>query len=336
MYRACSTWQYEVVGHLIEQHLRGLRLGYVTGECYTESQLLAAAERGNAHRAWRVLKSHEGHRSFARALGSGAALAVYAYRDIRDVVLSLKHKRAKTFEALLRSGMVHQILANDRFWRAQPKVLVQRYEELITDPVTGVVQLARHLGLGVTRREAAQIADEYSLEANQTRIESLRHRLLEAGFDLEDPSNQQICDPITLLHWNHLRTGHKNPWRTEATPQYQALIARLCGAWLRAHGYETDEMTARVTLSFHRRAPLGAPGELDLALGCCAALLRKAAARCPRFGLLIKRLVGLRADLPQRLAWSVGEPYIGSSELRRDVAVSGYEPAMIASCPVGS
>ena len=31
MYRACSTWQYEVVGHLVERHLRGQRLGYLTG-----------------------------------------------------------------------------------------------------------------------------------------------------------------------------------------------------------------------------------------------------------------------------------------------------------------
>ena len=34
MYRACSTWQYEVVGHLIEWRRKGLRLGYVEGHGY--------------------------------------------------------------------------------------------------------------------------------------------------------------------------------------------------------------------------------------------------------------------------------------------------------------
>ena len=34
MYRACSTWQYEVAAHLIEQYLGGQRLGYFTGEQY--------------------------------------------------------------------------------------------------------------------------------------------------------------------------------------------------------------------------------------------------------------------------------------------------------------
>ena len=55
-----------------------------------------------------------------------------------------------------------------------PRVLIQRYDEMVADPVTAVVQLARHLGLGVARRQAIEIADEYSLESNLTRIEALR------------------------------------------------------------------------------------------------------------------------------------------------------------------
>ena len=38
MYRACSTWQYEVVGHLVEQRLKGRRLGYVTGDGYSRAR----------------------------------------------------------------------------------------------------------------------------------------------------------------------------------------------------------------------------------------------------------------------------------------------------------
>src|SRR5262249_12248868 len=180
MYRACSTWQYEVVGHLIERHLDGRRLGYVCGDVYGRlGRPHGSTNRGSSGR-WRVLKSHEGARSFARALDSGQSLAVYSYRDLRDVIFSLIRKRGTTFRSLLRAGMIHQLLANDRFWRAQPRVLVQRYEDLVADPVTGVVQLARHLGLGVARREAAEIAEAYSLASNRSRIEALRRRLLEA------------------------------------------------------------------------------------------------------------------------------------------------------------
>ena len=57
---------------------------------------------------WGVLKSHEGDRSFTRAIRDGRAVAVYAHRDVRDVVFSLMHKRgvsAKEGQALLdRAG----------------------------------------------------------------------------------------------------------------------------------------------------------------------------------------------------------------------------------------
>src|SRR6185312_2948705 len=93
MYRACSTWQYEVIAHLLERHRGGRRLGYVMGEEY-----VAPDAPGQAARPWRVLKSHEEHRRFAEALAEGRARAIYAHRDIRDVVFSLMHKRGVRFE----------------------------------------------------------------------------------------------------------------------------------------------------------------------------------------------------------------------------------------------
>ena len=161
-----------------------------------------------------MIKSHEGDRSFARALAEGRALAVYSHRDVRDVVFSLMHKRGMTFEQLLRQGMIHQILANDRFWTKQPHVLIQRYDDLLADPVAGVTQLARHLGIALEASSARRIADLYSTESNRARTEALRRKLREAGVDLESAANAQICDPTTLLHWNHMRQGKAVSWRT--------------------------------------------------------------------------------------------------------------------------
>ncbi len=143
MYRACSTWQYEVVSHLCERYLDGERLGYVTSGQYVDLMLSDAAKRrtlpGNAAR-WRILKSHDRHPVFARSLTAGHAIAIYAYRDVREVVFSLMHKRGMSFQQLLRHGMIHQILANDRFWMAQPDLLVQRYDDLLAEPANGVAE----------------------------------------------------------------------------------------------------------------------------------------------------------------------------------------------------
>lgn len=299
MYRACSTWQYEVVAHLIGLHRGGTRLGYLTGEQYGELVRAGGLDGiGAAGPRWRVLKSHEGDRSFRRMLADGRALAVYAHRDVRDVVYSLMHKRGVTFEQLLRQGMIHQVLANDRFWMSQPGVLVQRYDDLLAEPVVGVAELADHLGIAITGDDAARIAAEYSLESNKARTEALRRRLEEAGLDLDDAANLQICDSTTLLHWNHVRQGTSGSWSTQATPRQRTILDRLCRPWLEARGYPVESRVPpggsehRRGTSLRERLVI----ESDLMAARLSYLTRNASLTYPGAARLAKRLLGIRTD----------------------------------------
>ncbi len=236
MYRACSTWQYEVVAHLLEHHRGGRRLGYLTPERVCPDAPSAPGHHGidrtnvAAEPGWSVFKSHDADRCFARAINEGRAVVVYAYRDVRDVVFSLMHKRSLTFEQLLRQGMIHQVLANDRFWARQPGVLIQRYDAILTDPVGAVAELARYLGIEPSVGEAERIAHEYSLESNKARTEALRRRLEQEGVDLKESANSLICDPATLLHWNHVRDGGSGSWYVESTPRQRVILEKLCAA----------------------------------------------------------------------------------------------------------
>ncbi len=245
------------------------------------------------------------------------------------------HKRSLAFEDLLRQGMVHQLLVNDRFWRAQPRVLTQRYEELVADPVTAVVQLARHLGLGVTRREAAEIADEYSLESNQTRIEALRRRLENAGIDLNAPGNLQICDPVTLLHWNHLRPGGSGSWQTEFRLSQRVLLDRLCGTWLLANGY-ASELEAAALADWARHASgVGLRDDLTFAVGRLASWLRRAAGHCPRTAKRVRQLLGMApTDAEPVFSWASDVTPIGVDLLYATRVREGNETAILAPRPV--
>ncbi|HEX3447005.1 MAG TPA: sulfotransferase domain-containing protein [Isosphaeraceae bacterium] len=296
MYRACSTWQYEVVSHLIIHYQGGQRLGYLTGEQYAAvfqpaTPTSPEAPLRTGYR--RVVKTHEGDRSFARALAERRARAVYAYRDVREVVFSLMHKRGMTFERLLRQGMIHQILANDRFWMAQPDVLVQRYDDLVADPVRGVMELARHLGISLEASEARQIASEYSHESNRARTEALRQRLQQAGVDLESTTNAQICDPTTLLHWNHIRGPKSKCWSALASQGQRSVLERLCGRWLRARGYSLVTIdSGHANISLRARLSM----EFDLMVGKANFLIRSASQRWPRTARAIKRILGIPVD----------------------------------------
>jgi hypothetical protein len=291
MYRACSTWQYEVIAHLIEKHWNGVRLGYLTGEKFAAFDDIWADKP-----VWSVLKSHEGDRRFASAIAENRTIAVYAYRDIRDVVFSLMHKRSVSFETLFRQGMIHQILVNDRFWTAMPGALCQRYESLIADPVAGVEQLAAHLGMTLAPGEAAEVSGEYSLQANRQRTQKLGHRLREEGIDLGDPSNVQFYDHRTLLHWNHLRDGRAGNWRELATPRQRAILSRLCDRWLAEHGYETDSQVALSEVG--RSSPRRGLGErvrteVELSAARLACSMRCASLRHPRIARTVKRCLGM-------------------------------------------
>jgi Sulfotransferase domain len=295
MYRACSTWQYEVIAHLLERHRGAERLGYLTGEQFEDLD-----DREGDENTWKVLKSHEEHSRFARVLAEGRAVAVYAHRDVRDVAFSLMHKRKIDFETLVTQGMVHQVLANDRFWSCQPRSISQRYDRLVADPVTGVEELAAHLGLTLDAGEAAGVADEYSFQANRRRTMELGRRLQRGGVDLDDPSTALAHDRRTLLHWNHMREGRVGDWRARATPRQRLALARICGRWLEAHGYELDDASEIASdLAGELAGPFEAiRWELAMVRGSAACSLRCLSLRHPRLARSIKPFLGIAPEVP--------------------------------------
>lgn len=319
MYRACSTWQYDVVCHLLEQRRSVYRLGYVTGERFAAEQARWATTAG-----WQVLKSHEEHPRFATALERGDAIVVYAYRDLRDVVFSMLHKRSVSFETFVRQGMIHQILANDRFWSSQPHRLSQRYEDIVSEPAQAVQQLGTHVGLEISLADACMVAQKYSFEANRRRVNALAHRLWSEGFDLTDPANAQWYDGETLLHWNHMREGRVGGWRELATPRQKAILARLVASWLEEHGYEPDSAwaeeaekpLARVSGGWRSRVSLA----WEMARADLACRLRCASLRRPRTARLVKRFVGLPALAPVA---APARPMPIGPRFRRDRAEAG-------------
>lgn len=256
------------------------------------------------------MKSHEEHGRFARVLADGRAVAIYAHRDIRDVIFSLMHKRKTEFETLVRQGMIHQVLANDRFWSGQPRSITQRYDRLVADPSSGVAELAAHLGLALRPGESAEVAAEYSFQANRRRAEDLGRLLQRGGVNLDDPSTAQAHDRRTLLHWNHMREGRVGDWRERATLRERAVMARICGSWLSAHGYEADDPSA-FAAALHAEPHHLAEAirwELAMARGHAACALRCLSLRHPRLARSIKPLLGIAPVAPLAPAVPVSLP----------------------------
>jgi hypothetical protein len=258
MYRAASTWQYNVAGHLVERYRAGKRLGYCSDARLIETVLDAPS----APDSWQVLKAHEPYPILAEMLARGEALALYSYRDLRDVAYSVIHKRASTFEAAIEAdGVLIAAIAGFRFWTAQPRTLIQRYEQLVVDPVAGVRAIAAHLEVPLPPGAAGEIAREFSLEKNRQRAREVARQFQSLGMDLSDPANALCCDELSQWHWNHIRDGRVGGWRRAATPRELSVLARQCGGWLIEQGYEQDDSWSAT----HRRPDLRSLGKRCLA-----------------------------------------------------------------------
>jgi hypothetical protein len=242
MYRSCSTWQYQVASHLVETHRNARRIGFLFGNQFAE------LDQSSGEPAWQVLKSHEGHEAFARALEQGRALGLYSYRDLRDVVFSLMHKFDLSFaDVLFKERLLEGCLASDRFWTSQPNMLCQRYEDIIRDPAKAIKGIAAHLQIALGEEETQAIASDYSFEANLERTQAIRKRFNDLGVDLTRHENALANDHESLLHWNHLRSGSSTGWQSAANQQERAELARICGEWLIARGYEQGRSWVEVS-----------------------------------------------------------------------------------------
>ncbi len=225
-FRACSTWQYNVVSHLVEEYQDGVALGYVNGDALPPGP-------GSCTK---VLKCHDRYPHFERLLCEGHAVGIYSYRNLVEAFESLAHQGSTTVIELYRTGFLDRILRNHEFWMEQPNVLVQRYEEVTRNPRKSVSEIAAFLNLKLSRTKIAEIVTEFSLRRNIARNARLREQLIAQGKGLNDPAN---VDPTTLFYWNHIRTPEqKKPrgWRALPTPE-AAHIRALVDDWNEANGY---------------------------------------------------------------------------------------------------
>lgn len=228
---------------LVIKHHKGRRIEISGGDVFEDPIRAEALKRELSNTEWTVLKVHDGHRGFSKMLESGASLAIYSFRDVRDVVYSLMHKKACSFQQLVvNEAMLYKIIDNDEFWRAQNNILVQRYETILAKPEAAIEEIAYHLKIKIKESEVDRLTKAYSLESNRERV--LRHadRLRQKGVDLDDPQNAEIQNPVTHLHWNHIRNGEVGAWKRIATSEETSTLNDIAGNWLKMHGYELDSI----------------------------------------------------------------------------------------------
>lgn len=231
MMRSASTLQYQI-GVELGQRLASVDpLGYVLPERFSDA---ISNSRNGA--SFVVMKSHAFLEESRELLEHNNALGIYAYRDIRDVIVSLMRMRGLPFNKL-GSGILYSLLDQYVVWTSQPNVLVSQYENIVNDTAAEVLRIANHMRLSCTQDLADEIAQKFSLEHQRRR----QYRL----EDDQEFNNERDA----LLHANHIHSGKSAQWMTELSTEEVGLIEHVFSEWFDQVGYQKTIHPCRRYLS---------------------------------------------------------------------------------------
>lgn len=234
MYRSASTLQFQITAHLVRSHQLGQQIGWIDANRFPELRSLHQNTAG-----LNVIKVHRCTEAIITEFNQNRAIGIYSFRDLRDVYASMMTQRMKSFEFLWQDGFLTECLDNYRCWTTQPNVLVSRYQAILEDLPAEVQRIAAHLGVAIDRQQAQQIAADFTLDIQQTRITQFRQRLL--ASPLEPNDHREIVDyhaEESLLHINHIGAVKPGQWQSDLSNDQVDLIERAIQAWCQENGYD--------------------------------------------------------------------------------------------------
>ena len=165
MYRSGSTLQFQITAAIVENAGLGKRIEWVKPKRFKEIRKKYAN-----YDDLKVFKSHVCTDAMVSEFINHDAMGIYVFRDLRDVVVSMMQKESKTFNEIWNSGFLEICLVNFQRWTNLPRVLLSKYEEIIKDLPGEVKRISNHLGIFMDKSKFNQIALDYSIDKQQTRI----------------------------------------------------------------------------------------------------------------------------------------------------------------------
>ncbi|MEX0968008.1 MAG: sulfotransferase domain-containing protein [Bacteroidia bacterium] len=246
MIRSGSTWQYNIVGELLESRNRGMRSGF-TGV----GKLAELIDSGDEV----IVKMHEALPAATEDVMAGTGKAIYSHRDLRDVAASLMVRNQKRLDWVIENGHLEKAWNNYRKWTSIPGILIQDYELIIMHPHRAITEISQFLHLDVMEEEVKRLALKYSLKNQKEELEKLKGNVVtfnllrsirtKVGSLLHSTIGKETTKKITpffgrvgtekihektLLHSDHIHKGEIGSWEEVLTPREKEVIA----------GYLTD------------------------------------------------------------------------------------------------
>lgn len=238
MQRSGSTLQYQIVSKIVEDFNLGKKVEFDKPEFFNKIR-----EKHRGYKKYKVFKSHKLNQSIRSEFDDNAK-AVYIYRDIRDVIVSLMFKQEKSFDFFFERKIIEKLLTTHSKWIAINNVLISKYEDVENDIKIEVKRIAAFLNISIKDTYADYIAYEFGLEKQQQRINDFLGKK-EYIERIGKNKVKKIFDPKSLLHHNHITQYKKKGWINNLKHEQIRKVEEIAGDWLLKNGYELYDHSDR-------------------------------------------------------------------------------------------
>jgi len=220
-FRSGSTLQYQLTASIVEAAGAGRRIPW------TPPQEMDSVFDNYQFPGIGVVKSHVPVQRIIDCVEDGFGVALYIHRDLRDVTISTMFHHKIPFDSVMESTTLNDCVQWGKVWEALPGVLIQRYDDLVSDMRQGVDQICEHLNVELPTKDKNEMITNHSIKLHRLRI-------------LAIPENQG-WDSSELLHRNHIGPEDgKSLWRSILADFQIKQIENCYGGWLAEHGYESE------------------------------------------------------------------------------------------------
>ncbi|HRO63194.1 sulfotransferase domain-containing protein [Thermomonas sp.] len=224
MRRGGSTLQFQILGDI-------LRASGVCFESKYVDELEGADLAPGPDGIVRVVKTHAVPKEAVNS-GAGHMQCFHIYRDPRDALVSYLAKYESAYTDERASRFLRMIQTEFNYWRGIEGVYTVRYEDIVSALSGEVARCARAMGADLGPDEIGRIAESRSLESQKRRIKEV-----DWGAESTIRNGQDLIDPETQLHSNHIRTGGCGAWQQELNKSGAAFIEANFGDWIEEMGY---------------------------------------------------------------------------------------------------
>lgn len=226
MQRSASTLQYQIASSIVEHYCVGNRVTWVNTNDH-ETFL----EQHDGDRMM-VFKSHTLSKSIRHRLNNGSAKALYIYRDIRDVVSSIKEKFniSRTIDETRELAL--SLIKSYEDWMSNRGTYSSRYEDVINDISTEIKNIAKHIHVDIDREFTQNIAKGLSIDNQIKLIKNNKNSNRFVSI------NENITfDSHSLLHTNHITNGRAGRYKENLSTAEIKVVEEVASEWLLKNGY---------------------------------------------------------------------------------------------------